>query len=163
MLLEVDTPEGQEALKLEQEAVAIWSQHYPDIEYRKMAGKTSPWDAYMVKGGKVRAVAETKSRDYGLKKLFGQYKGEWLVTLSKITDCIAEANRLNVPFVGLLHLVPDRTILFQTLWRPETPEILVPYRVENSETLAGVSSARRVTRLNAYLDMRDAKMIRGRG
>jgi hypothetical protein len=161
--LDILTPKGQETRQQELDAVRIWSQHYPDIEYAETP-KDEPiaWDALLVKNGKVRGLAEMKCRTATASQFFGSFKGEWLITLDKVMDCIAQASQLGVPFVGFLYLVPSKTLLFQTLWRPDADGITVPYRVESSETQATVNGGKAM-RMNAYIDMKAATVLRGRG
>lgn len=161
--LDILTSKGQDTRIQELEAVAIWRQHYPEIEYRETPkDKPVAWDALLVKNGRVRGVAEMKCRTVTAGDFFRTFKGEWLITLDKVMDCIARASQLNVPFVGFLYLVPSKTLLFQTLWRPEDDGIAVPYRVEQTETQATVNGGKAV-RMNAYIDMSNAKLLRGRG
>ena len=162
MKLDILTPKGEITRQQELDAVAIWSQHYPAIEYRETP-KDEPiaWDAHMVKDGVVRGVAEMKCREMTAGTFFGKFKGEWLVTLDKLMDCIAHASQLEVPFVGFLYLVPSRTLLMQTLWRPNSDGIVVPYRTEMTETQATVNGGK-AKRINAYLDMGQATIMRGR-
>lgn len=162
MQLDILTPKGEVTRQQELEAVAIWHQHFPSIQYAETP-KDEPiaWDAHMVKDGRIRGVAEMKCREMTAGTFFGRFKGEWLITLDKVMDCIAHASQLDVPFVGFLYLVPSKTLLMQTIWRPTSDGIIVPYRTEMTETQATVNGGKAM-RVNAYIDMRQATLMRGK-
>ena len=67
------------------------------------------------------------------------------------------ANALQVPFVGWLYLPADKTLLVKTIWRPVqgfVAELAVTQSI-TQKTINGGS----VMRANAYIDMKDAKVI----
>lgn len=153
--LDVNTPKGQETLEQERDAVAIFKRHYPTWEYDHTAKDTAArFDAHLLEDGTRRAIAEMKCRNMSLDEFRGRYKSEWLLTLGKIMACKSVAQRFQVAFVGMLYLVPSKTLLAKTLWTPGKGWA-VPYRVARTETQATVNGGK-ATRDNAYLDMSTA-------
>lgn len=156
--MDILTPKGQKTVEEEDEAVALFEKAYPSYRYlRTPKDKPSPVDAVISNEMGISGVAECKCRQMTLATLSDTFKWEWLVTGAKLTDGIAVAEALAVPFVGFLYLVPEKRLLIQRIWEPDYG-YCVPVRWEETETQATVNGGK-ATRLNAFINMREAKMI----
>lgn len=158
--MDILTPKGQKTVEEENEAVALFEAAYPEYRYlRTPKDKPSPVDAVISHGAGVFGVAECKCRQMTLGTLSRTFNWEWLITGAKLTDGIAVAQALAVPFVGFLYLVPDKLLMVQRIWNPDAG-YCVPIRWQETETQATVNGGKAL-RVNAFIDMRGARMISG--
>ena len=160
MALDVLTPKGQESIGWEDAAVELWSARFPRFAYTHTPkGKPAKADAMLVCGQQLHAVVEMKCRpNLTHKTLMGPFKGRWLVTFQKIIDCVRAAELLALPFVGMLYLVDEDILLWKKLWTPEDG-YTTEFGVLKTDTQATINGGT-ATRDNAYIDMRDAHIIR---
>lgn len=158
MSLDIDTHKGRITLVQEQRAASILlrSRGYG---YIRIPQKTAPFDCFLVYEGMVRAIAETKCRDMSAEKFFKDYAGLWLITYEKLRSGGEMADRIGVPFYGLLYLVPDDLLLAQQIYNPETGK-WAPFNVANTLTQRTVNGGQ-IYRSNAYLDMNSATRLMG--
>jgi hypothetical protein len=155
-MLDVNTPRGQQTLKDEDCAVAIFEQHHRQFIYvhtpKKEPGDIdgliiAPGDATLV------CVVETKCRyDVTLEQFIERYAETWLVTFDKIIKGMKIAEALRVPFYGFLYIVQDRALLIKRLWTPEGGLDMARLVVRKTTTQATVNGGT-ATRDNAFVDM----------
>lgn len=162
MGLDIHSERGRATLAQELRAVEIVQSVWPYCEYYHTAKEGSASvDAIIVRPPVVHAVAETKCREMSLHTLQNSFKNEWLVTADKIDRGVAVAELLQVEFWGFLYLVPDDIVLRVKIWHPDA-KWLVKMRREHTETQRTVNGGKAV-RLNAFIDMATAHILRSRG
>jgi hypothetical protein len=98
-----------------------------------------------------------KCRDMCLEKFRRDYKSEWLLTFQKIVEGVECAKMLMVPFIGLLWLTQDRTLLSQRIWCPQHG-FSIAFRVNKTQSQATINGGKAV-RDNAFIDMEGAKVF----
>jgi len=157
--MDILTPKGQESLQWETEAVSIFEMKYPIYEYcHTPKDKAALVDGVLLKNDVIDAVVEVKCRPtLTLAKFRSEYDNQWLVTFEKITKAAEVANALQVPFVGWLYLPAEKTLLFKTIWRP-VEGFVADLAVTQSKTARTINGGS-VMRANAYIDMKDAKIL----
>ncbi len=161
MTLDVLSKAGQETVRDEALAASLWESHNAGWSYASTPkAKASAVDAVLVQNGSlVGAIVETKCRyDLGYSKFFGVFRGQWLMTLAKVTKCAEVSRLLCVPFYGFLYL-PEEDILLTQRITDSTGTIIVPYTTSLTETQAGVNGGT-ARRENAFIDMSSAKVLR---
>lgn len=160
MGLDIHSEKGRATLAQELRAVEIIQSVWPSCEYYHTAKEGSASiDAIIIRPPVVHAVAETKCREMPLHTLQHQFNNEWLVTSDKIDRGKAVAELLQVEFWGFLYLVPDDIVLRVKIWTPA--RWLIKIRREHTETQRTVNGGV-ATRLNAFLDMSSADILRPR-
>lgn len=161
MTLDVLSKAGQETVRDEALAASLWESHNAGWSYASTPkARASAVDAVLIQDGSlVGAIVETKCRyDLGYSKFFSVFRGEWLMTLSKVTRCAEVSRLLCVPFYGFLYLSAEDLLLTQRITN-SSGQIVVPYRVDSTETQAGVNGGT-ARRDNAFIDMSSAKVLR---
>ena len=164
---DADSEEGRVFYAHEQEAVRIWTAHNPSWRYvETRRDENSVIDGLLVTDidsdtSVLRALVEFKVRDMSLHQLMGEFGGEWLITESKIVRAAETARFCCVPLVGFLYLIPDRLLLTQQLAGKDGAA--VDRRIEKSYTQNTCRDYTKVERVNAYIQMRDAKQWRSVG
>lgn len=158
--LDVLSPRGQRSLADEASAAAIFRRNRPDFDYvGTPKDRPSDVDAVLVREGTIRAVVEQKSRyNCTLKTLFEVWRGEWLVTADKLDRARAVALAFRVPLYGFLYLVDERALLVRRL-TVSSGDWVVAIRRERTLTQRTINGGEAM-RLNAYVDMRDARVWR---
>lgn len=154
MALDILTPKGQQTVRDEDRAAALWESNNPGFRYcRTPKDSACSVDAILVdRQGVLKAVVESKCR-YTLtqEQFFGSFKGEWLVTMDKLTRGAAVAQQLCVPYYGFLYLVADGVLLTQKI-ADERGQFAVPFRCDNTLTQRTVNGGEAI-RANAYISM----------
>jgi hypothetical protein len=161
MGLDVLTPRGQRTLADEAAAVAIWESQMPGWKYAPTRKETDAVvDAVLLENSIVSAIAETKCR-YGVTEatLLGPWRGEWLITHSKILRLCEVAKALRVPLFGFLYLVDEKVLLTERI-ADSRGQIVVQMRTDTTETQETVNGGT-ATRVNAFVDMTNARRWRG--
>jgi hypothetical protein len=104
-------------------------------------------------------VAETKCRYdlVSLEQFQANYKNEWLVTWSKVSNAINIATSLGVPCVGFLYLVKPKVLLAQRL-SDNDGRLAAEVRLSTTSTQATINGGRAM-RTNAFISMADAKIF----
>jgi hypothetical protein len=87
-----------------------------------------------------------------------KWNNEWLITFDKIEAGRYVANSLGVPFIGFLYLIPDDLLITKQLSNAKG-EWTCEYRTDVTETQETINGGK-IARLNAYIDLTDAKHIR---
>lgn len=157
-MLDILTPKGMATVKEENEAARLFEAEYPNFLYlRTPKDSPSPVDAVIANKRQILCVIECKCRQMTLKTLAGKFSWEWLVTGAKLTDGIAVAEALSVPFAGFLYLVPEKRLLIQRIWGPKTG-YCATIRWDKTETQATVNGGIAM-RMNAFINMQNATII----
>lgn len=158
--LDINTPKGQISKEQENEVIFLLNKKYPHLWYCETPKtKAADIDAIIIDSNNksIKSVVETKCRNMSFEQFAGQYKFEWLVTFEKIKKGINIASGMFVPFVGILYLVPSKTILIQSIWSPENG-YETGMRIEKTKTQATINGGSAI-RDNAYIDMKLATII----
>lgn len=157
MNLAVDTPRGEEWLREQQEAVDIVFGKSP---YRFVRTKTkkAPLDGVIYEGDVLDGVAEVKCRDMVDSQLFGEFKGEWLISANKISFMKSACICLECFGYGILYLRPSKKVLVIKICDP-SGAIIPPIRFDRCETQATCNGGT-AWRVNAFVQMRGSTEYR---
>lgn len=117
-------------------------------------------DGFFGEAGFVKGICEIKSRDCSLAGFRSAFNNEWLLTYQKLLDLSDLSTMLNVPGWGVLYLNRDNLVLTAKL-TGETGRICCHFRTEQTETKATCNGGKAV-RVNAYIDMRNAYVLKGK-
>lgn len=155
MGLDILTPRGQQTLRDEERAASIWQFHNPEFRYCTTPKDSAcSVDAVLMhhRDGDVRGLVECKCR-YGitLDGFWGQFRGEWLVTMDKLCRGAAAAQMLCVPYYGFLYLVDSDVLLTRKIAESDG-QFCVRFRCDTTATRKTVNGGEAL-RANAYIDM----------
>lgn len=157
----IDTVRGRAYAEREHVGMRLWKAVHPHLEYRARPNEPIRWDGEIFRDEKNVAISEYKGRhDVTLSKLFGEWKGEWMLTASKVEACIEEARRRRVPFYGFMYLEDEDVLLYEMFWHPKRSEILVRYDKRPVWCLQPITGRKEET-LNIFLSMKNAEVLRG--
>lgn len=161
MGLDVLTPRGQQTVRDEEAAAALWELANPSYRYcRTPKDSASAVDALIVgRDGLLAGVVEVKCR-YGVTEdsFKAAFQSEWLVTMDKLVKGAGVARTLCVPYYGFLYLVDARTLLTRKI-ADSDGQFCVPFRCDNTVTRKTVNGGE-ATRANAYIDMTECRVFR---
>lgn len=161
MSLDVLSPKGQQSVRDESAAAALFEARYPAYRYVETP-KHMPAavDAILLHDGVMRCVVETKCRyDCDLDKFNGQYRSQWLVTFDKVIAAKAVAGSLSLAVVGFLYIVPSKTLLVQQLVDAQGM-FTASMQIKATSTQATTNGGK-IVRANAYIDMSKALVPQG--
>lgn len=156
--MDILTEKGQVSLSDEQ-YVASWIERKFSLRYIQTP-KDSPAviDAILARKdcSEILAAVETKCRYdvVSLDQFRTNYKNEWLVTWSKVSNAINIATSLGVACVGFLYLVKPKVLLTQRISDPDG-KLAVEVRLITTSTQATINGGRAL-RTNAFIDMQKA-------
>ena len=156
-MMDILTRLGAESREWEGEAMEVWHRNSTSRLLETPKDRPARVDGIVVVDGTIKAVYEIKCRKMTLDKFTLDYKSEWLVTADKVMAGVDVARGLQVPFIGILYLVPDKKLLHKTIWRP-SDGIVVAMRVHETETMKTINGGV-ITRQNAFIDMSDATVL----
>lgn len=160
MTLAIDTPAGKEALKEELKAAALFESRVEGLLYIHTNKRlTVAYDAIIadLENRKLVAYAETKCRDYDLKKLRDEYKMEWLITRKHLEKAYVAAKMAMTPLWGMLYLIPEKTLLMVQI-ADRSGRLTVPIRSQITTTSASINGG--ISRkMNSFINMTSAKII----
>ena len=161
MSLDVLSPKGQQSVRDEGVAAALFEARYPAYRYVETPkGMPAAVDAILMRGGVMRCVVETKCRyDCDVDKFAKQYRSQWLVTFEKVIAAKAVAQSLGLAVMGFLYIVPSKTLLVQQIVDAKgmfTADMQI--KVTNTQA---TTNGGKIDRSNAYIDMSKATVIRG--
>jgi len=159
--LDADTPKGRDAIRWARRGANALLRAHPTLRLAE-TDQSEPADVdgvlySIMAGGVVKGVVEIKTRYTTLEHLMGVWKGEWLITRDKLTRGIQIALGLRCPLVGLL-VLPNSGICLSKQITDKDGNLTCQMREESTETRASVNGGR-ATRLNAFIDMTEAKQI----
>jgi hypothetical protein len=156
MILDVNSPRGQQTLADERDAIAIFESHHPQCRYCHTPKRdASDIDGVVVNldDYSIRCVAETKCRyDVTLDQFRTVYADEWLVTFDKIIKGMKIAEAMRVPLYGFLYIVSDKVLLMKRLWSP-LKGLEFDRRVVRKTRTQATCNGSQALRDNAFLDM----------
>lgn len=159
MNLDINSERGQKSLQYEDRAISIFELNFPKLNYKSTPKDgAAALDAVVTSGNNVVGVVEQKSRNMTLDQLMN-WNFEWLVTNEKINNGVAAAKLLGVPFMGFLYLIPDDLLLVTQISDAQA-NLTVDIRVEQTTTQKTINGGS-IERLNAFIDMREARIYRG--
>lgn len=158
--MDVLTPKGQVTRQQEERAAAIWAKHFPAYSYVQTP-KDNPAivDAILSVDNVIKGVVETKCREITVAELRDKFRNEWLVTYDKLLKSADIASGLSVPLIGFLYAVQDDSLLYQKLWEPKIGWVC-NMSIRTTWTQATVNGGN-VLRSNAFIDMRNASVLKG--
>lgn len=143
----------------EQDAIQSFLARYPSFDFIETPkDEPADIDGFVVRGGTLVSGVEVKCRIMALMDLMGKFDGRWLITYDKIERGIAVCRSLGIDFRGFLYLVPVKTLVIVKLWDHKTGAT-AGMELEETRTQATVNGGS-IVRLNAYVDVRDATVIR---
>lgn len=159
--LDADTPKGRDAIRWARRGAAAFLRAYPTLRLAE-TDQSEPADVdgilySMFEGNTIKGVLEIKTRYMTLDHLMGSFSGEWLITKDKIDRGMDIAHGLRCSFIGLL-VLPNSKICMSRLIADKNKNIMCVMREEVTKTDASVNGGE-VTRLNAFIDMKDAKQF----
>lgn len=143
----------------DEQYVASWIERKFSLRYIQTP-KDSPAviDAILARKdcSEILAAVETKCRYdvVSLDQFRTNYKNEWLVTWSKVSNAINIATSLGVACVGFLYLVKPKVLLTQRISDPDG-KLAVEVRLITTSTQATINGGRAL-RTNAFIDMQKA-------
>jgi hypothetical protein len=158
--VDILTERGQVSLNDEQ-ALAKWLEKTFAMKYIQTPKETPALvDAILTNknSSELLGVAETKCRYdlASLEQFQTNYKNEWLVTWSKVSNAINIATSMGVPCVGFLYLVKPKVLLTQRLSDNEG-RLAAEMRLSTTSTQATINGGRAL-RTNAFINMAGAKI-----
>lgn len=115
-------------------------------------------DALLTQDGELGGIAETKCRMMTVDEFDG-FGWKWLVTYSKLAKAQQISEMLCVPLIGMLYLVPDKTLLYRRITNADG-SWACDFHTEDTTTQATVNGGKAV-RKNMFIDMSDATILRG--
>jgi hypothetical protein len=161
MSLDINTPRGQVAAADQIRAAEIVfggeSQRAAGFSFiHTQTDEASAVDGFIVKDGMIAGLAEIKSRDMTYEQLMGPFKGEWLLTMQKLSDIAHLSKLLRVAGYGLVYCVPSNLVL-GVLLTSKQGLIECTYRTENTTTKESCNGGS-AQRLNAFIQMKNARI-----
>ena len=156
MALDIHTEKGQKSLADERRAMGAFYRVYGVRWVETPKDKPARADGLLVKGDEVRGVGEVKCRyNLTLAKFQDAFDMEWLVTASKVRECMDLALGLQVPLVGFMFLV-DEGESGLLLWKRIDDLALNTERTKTPATINGGVAYR----LNAFIPMECCRGMR---
>jgi hypothetical protein len=158
--MDIKTPKGQVSRADEVRAVEIFHHHYPGYRYIETP-KNEPAlvDALIASESGLHSVVETKCR-YGLTvdSFMGKFDGAWLITFDKLEQARRLSVSLGVGLSGFLYLKDDDALLIASISDKDGMFKRRIY-IEATETQRTINGGL-ATRNNAFIDMKDARVLR---
>lgn len=153
--LACNTPAGRIAIQNQDRATDILRKAFPDLMFAKLKDTgRSVIDVVSMRDMVITSGMEIKSRNLTRDQL-KKYNDEWLVTFDKVLDGMLVAYKMNMPFYGVLFLVPENKILVQQI-SDEDGNATCNLLVGNTPTQETCNGGK-IYRANAYIDMTNAK------
>jgi hypothetical protein len=156
--MDILTAKGQITVEQEAEAGMMFEAATGFRYVNTPKNKPAVVDALLIQDGVLGAIAETKCRMMSLVDFDG-FDYRWLVTFDKISKAKQLSEMLCVPLVGILYLVPDKTLLYRRLTNADG-SWACNFHTEDTQTQATVNGGKAV-RKNTFIDMSDAKVLKG--
>lgn len=158
--LDILSERGAESARQEEIAAKIYEHKYPFVSYVSTPkDKPCVVDAILSTEKKVIAVVECKCRQSTKEEFETRFRNEWLVTKRKIDDAIDFAEKLYVPMVGFLYLIPSKVLLVKKIFDPDVG-FTCNIRHEKTRTQATINGGIAL-RENSFIDMTGAKVLAG--
>jgi hypothetical protein len=156
--MDINTPKGKKSLGYERDTVSLFCKLYPQyrfIETNKNTPAAIDGFFYLEDGGHIDYAVEIKTRNMTKEILQNRFDNTWLITHEKILRGQQVSDLLCIPFIGMLYLIPDKTIYTLKI-TDELGKFVIDFNVENTRTQETINGGL-VWRTNAYLPMETAK------
>jgi len=156
--MDVLTERGKSSVEYERAAIEKFSMAYPDQRFIDTPKhRPSAVDGVFMRQGALSAVVEVKTRNLTREKLRNEYEDKWLITADKVDAGRTLSRLLRVPFVGLLYLIPDETLLVLRI-TDSMGQWVVDFDRRKTVTRKTINGGE-VERMNAFLPLATAKEI----
>lgn len=158
--MDILTPKGQETLRQERKAIALFLESFPGFEFFETPKDTpADIDGIITRGTTLISGVEVKCRNMTVDELSKKYKYQWLVTADKLDRGVNACERLGIDFRGFLYLVPDNALFIVPIYSYKEGWLVEPdYEITKTQATVNGGIAER---LNAYIDVSKAKVIAG--
>jgi hypothetical protein len=161
MSLDINTPLGQKSLQEEREVHETIRRKWGVEVIETPKDSTATGDGFLVKNGEIVAFFECKCRyDMTYDELLN--RGSWLVTMDKVKKCRTVSKLLQVPFIGILYLLPesDPKQRVMVYWKitDKQGNYIFNFEVREEPTQKTVNGGE-IVRLNAYFPIEYMKSI----
>ena len=160
MSLDINTPKGRACAADQIEAMRIVYEQHPEFQVKFTSDTDGAVvDVFICKGNHILSTGEIKARhDMNYQRLMGERRGEWLLTMKKLTDMGQLCKLLCIPGYGYVYLPSDRLVLAVILCDRQG-RIVCKYRTERTETQASINGGV-AHRINAFIRMDNARKYR---
>ena len=147
--MDILTEKGQQSLKAENDMLRMIKNKY-NIDIIE-TNKNSPalCDGFTVRNGIITGVFESKCRNATFKDF--QKWGSWLITYEKIDGLAWISNKLRIPAIGFLYLIPE-SIVLKWIITDNEGNYLFDFKVNKTITQETINGGE-IKRENAYLPM----------
>lgn len=158
--LDINTPQGRIHAAQQEEAANIVFKNGPNRFLHTRTNQSSFVDGVIADpDGYICGIAEIKARPKMTKsQLFGEFRGEWLITMNKVNFLASSCVIFCVPGYGMLYLVPEETVLMIKICEP-SGLYCCDIRHERTVTQATCNGGT-AFRDNAFIQMNTAKAYR---
>lgn len=157
-MLDIHTEKGKESLLHEQEMIAIVQRYAPAHRFIQTPKEyAADVDGVVTKDNSIVAIFETKCRNMTHGELTLSHSNEWLISYDKLTKGARLAKAFQVPFIGYLYLIPDKTVLSVVL-ADKDGNLMPKVQLQRTETQRSCNGGA-VTRTNAYVSMAGSKVF----
>ena len=160
--MDILTPKGQASLEQEHRAIARFTALFPKygwLETDKAMPASVDGFFYVherATGSNVlSAVVEVKCRNETRDRFRTAFNDEWLITHDKLLKGQEVSQLCQVPFIGILWLVPEQCLLV-VQFTNRKGEFLIDFEVHQSETQATINGGTAI-RDNAFVPLNKAK------
>ena len=154
--MNIKTELGRLSLRMEREAIDRFIELNPDYSFMETPkGRYAALDGTLCADGEIRGVVEVKTRNMTRAKMRDVFKDTWLLSMDKLEAGKAASMILQVPFVGILYLLPEKITLMLTI-TDERGNWLFDFEKKKTITMENVNGGE-VERLNAFLPLKTAK------
>lgn len=166
MIPEVYTEKGRHAQATAERVVGqICAKHKLDVSWIEDHQDTDrprlSFDGFLSKNGKAIGLFEARTRNAQLQNGLLVYNGKAfdtvIVTTAKIEECAKYCRAFNLPLYFFI-ILDDATLLFTLIDKRGT--VLLEAEQYVSTTQATINGGEK-TRLNSYLKIKDAKLLKG--
>ena len=153
--MDILTEKGQQSLRYEDKMLRVIKSKYNLDIIETNKDKPALCDGFTVRNGIITGVFESKCRSHTLQD-FKKW-GSWIITYAKVDGLAWMSNKLCVPAIGFLYIIPDNLILKWIITDNEG-NYLFDIRTQKTKTQATINGGV-AERENAYLPMEYATLI----
>ncbi len=153
--LDCNTTKGKVYISHQMECIDVLAKAWGVSLYATQEDKAADIDAIAIKGNRISAVMDVKSREMDLDQLkrFGSY----LVTFDKLLKIREIATRLTVPGLLVVYLVRDKRVVYWTICNRDG--YMLPRLESRISTTQATCNGGEANRYNAYLSLDDMKTL----
>jgi len=140
-------------------AIRMFKEKFPGFDYvNTRKDEAIVIDGFISSEGVLKSGVEVKTRpSLTVNQLKHEYNNRWLISMSKIDDCVDICKKLGVDFRGFLYLVPDKVLMIVPIWSYDRGFVADMFTATTmtQETCNGGL----VMRLNAFIDITHATCV----